>query len=118
VITGGHVVIYSQDAQADRRFFRDVLDFAHVDAGSGWLIFALPPSELAVHPSDGHNQHELYLMCDNLESTITELQRRNVAVSPVSDARWGRVIRMTLPGGGQLGLYEPQHPRATQRPDD
>lgn len=110
MITGGHVVIYSQNAEADRLFLRDVLGFDHVDAGSGWLIFALPPSEVAVHPSEEAN-HELYLMCDDLDATMTELSGKGVALWPITEVRWGRTTRLTLPGGGQVGLYEPRHAR-------
>lgn len=118
MINGVHVVIHSRNAEADRAFFRDVLDFPHVDAGGGWLIFTLPPSEIAVHPADGAGaaSHEFFLMCDDVDATVRELSARNVVFTqPVTDARWGRVTRLRLPGGGEVGLYEPRHERATGR---
>jgi catechol 2,3-dioxygenase-like lactoylglutathione lyase family enzyme len=111
VITGAHVIVYSRDADADRAFFRDVLGFRSVDAGGGWLIFALPPAELAAHPTDTDGRHELYLMCDEIEATVAELQAKGVEfTSPVSDQGFGRLTSLKLPGGGELGLYEPRHP--------
>lgn len=90
MITGGHVVIYSRDAEADRAFFKDVLEYPHVDAGGGWLIFKLPPTEVAVHPTDGPESHELYLMCDDIDATVKNLAAKGVEFSqPVTDARWG-----------------------------
>jgi catechol 2,3-dioxygenase-like lactoylglutathione lyase family enzyme len=109
VITGAHVILYSTDADADRVFLRDVLDFPHVDAGGGWLIFRLPPAEVAVHPADAPAA-ELYLMCDALEPTLAELRGRGVEFAEVQDAGWGRVTTFTLPGGATVGLYEPRHP--------
>ena len=114
VINGGHVIIYSGDAEADRAFFRDVLDYPHVDAGAGWLIFKLPPSEIAVHPVDGPPVHELYLMCDDLDATMAQLTAKGATFAAVTEARWGRLTKLRLPGGGELGLYEPRHPRATE----
>jgi catechol 2,3-dioxygenase-like lactoylglutathione lyase family enzyme len=111
VITGAHAIVYSNDADADRAFFRDVLGFPSVDAGGGWLIFALPPAELAAHPSDAGGRHELYLMCDEIESTVAELQAKGVEfTAPVSEAGFGLLTSLKLPGGGELGLYEPRHP--------
>ena len=112
-ISGAHVIIYSRDAEADRVFFRDVLDYPHVDAGGGWLIFKLPPAEVAVHPSDEPVSHELYLMCDDLDVTITELAASGVTCAAVAEARWGRLSRFQLPGGSDVGIYQPRHPRAT-----
>jgi catechol 2,3-dioxygenase-like lactoylglutathione lyase family enzyme len=115
VINGGHVVVYSRDAEADRAFFRDVLGYPHVDAGGGWLIFRLPPAEIAVHPADGPGGHEFYLMCDDVDATVRELTARGVEFTePVTEARWGRLTRFRLPGGGEMGMYEPRHPRATE----
>jgi predicted enzyme related to lactoylglutathione lyase len=109
MITGAHAIVFSQDAEADRAFFRDVLQLDHVDAGGGWLIFALPPAELAVHP--GEASHQLYLMCDDIAATATELQARGVELTQdVSDQGWGLLSAIKLPGGGELGLYEPKHP--------
>jgi hypothetical protein len=113
MIDGAHVVLYSEDAEADRDFLRDVLGFAHADAGHGWLIFALPPAEVAVHPAaPGAPSHELYLMCDDLAATTSALRERGVEFSqPVTEERWGSRTAIRLPGGGELGLYEPSHPR-------
>ncbi len=112
MIFGAHVVIHSTDAAADRAFFRDVLGYAAVDAGHDWLIFALPPAELAVHPTDGGGGHELYLMCDDLPTQIDHLAERGVDCSEVEEARWGSVTKIRLPGGGTVGLYQPRHPTA------
>jgi hypothetical protein len=111
MITGAHAIIYSKDADADRAFFRDVLEFPSTDAGGGWLIFALPPSEVAVHPADGAGGHELYLMCDDIAELARALRRKRIACSPVHQERWGLLVHVTLPSGGQLGIYEPRHPR-------
>jgi catechol 2,3-dioxygenase-like lactoylglutathione lyase family enzyme len=110
MITGAHTVLYSSDADALRAFFRDVLGFPSVDAGDGWLIFGLPPAELAAHPGEKPGS-ELYLMCDDLEATMADLRAKGVELGPVSDQGWGRVTTIALPGGGELGLYEPRHPR-------
>ena len=115
MITGIHALLYAKDADATRALFRDVLGFTSVDAGHGWLIFALPPAELGIHPEDEHGEGraELYLMCDTLESTLGELRSKGVEIArPVSDQGWGRVTAIRLPGGGELGLYEPRHPTA------
>ena len=115
MISGAHVVLYSKDAEADRRFLRDALGFKYVDAGHGWLIFALPPAELGIHPEEegGESRAELYVMCDDIDSTVTDLRNKGVEiVRPVSDQGWGRVTAIRLPGGGELGLYEPRHPTA------
>jgi hypothetical protein len=111
MIDGAHVIVYSTDAEADRAFFRNVLKFNHVDVGHGWLIFKLPPAEVAVHPSDENDLHELYLMTDDLDLEIVRLKKAGIACEPVSTQGWGRLTRMTLPGGGKLGLYQPRHAR-------
>ena len=111
MIIGAHVVIYSKDAQADRAFCRDVLGFPHVDAGHGWLIFALPPSELAVHPAETGGKEQLFLMCDDLDATMAALAAKGVTCGPIETPRWGKVTHIALPSGGTLGLYEPNHPR-------
>lgn len=114
MINGGHVIIYSRDAEADRAFFKNVLEYPHVDAGGGWLIFKLPPAEVAVHPTDGPETQELYLMCDDVDATVADLTAKGVEFTqPLTDARWGRLTRFRLPGGGEVGLYEPRHERAT-----
>ncbi|MFC6594397.1 VOC family protein [Kitasatospora paranensis] len=116
MINGAHVIIHSRDEEADRAFFRDVLEWPNVDAGGGWLIFALPPAELAVHPTDGPGAHELYLMCDDVDATVRDLTARGVEFTrPVTAAGWGRVTAFRLPGGGEVHLYEPRHARATDR---
>lgn len=112
MITGAHVIIYSNDAAADRAFLRDVIGFSHVDAGDGWLIFALPPAEAAVHPAERNDKHELYLLTDDVEAEHKRLVDAGATCSPVSDQAWGRVFGLTLPGGGDLGIYEPRHPTA------
>jgi catechol 2,3-dioxygenase-like lactoylglutathione lyase family enzyme len=112
MITGAHVILYSKDADADRAFFRDVLRFPAVDAGHGWLIFALPPAELACHPAAQGAGHELYLMCDDIAATTQSLATHKVPCTPVADRGWGLLTEITLPGGGKLGLYQPKHPLA------
>ena len=111
VIAGAHTIIFTEDAEAARAFFRDVLGFPSVDAGGGWLIFALPPGELACHPDEGPAHHELFLMCHDIERTVRELKGKGVEfAAPISDARFGRIKRLKIPGGGEIGLYEPKHP--------
>ena len=112
MISGSHVVIFSKDAEADRAFFRDVLGFQSVDAGHGWLIFALPPAEAAFHPSEENDGHEFYLMCDDLKAEMASLAKKKVQCSEVEEARWGSITKLQLPGGGQVGLYQPKHPTA------
>jgi catechol 2,3-dioxygenase-like lactoylglutathione lyase family enzyme len=112
MINGAHMIIYSKDAEADRAFFREVLGFRSVDAGHGWLIFALPPAEAAFHPTDDDEMHELYLICDDLKAEMAALKKKGVRCSEVQEARWGSVTRIQLPGGGKLGLYQPKHPTA------
>jgi catechol 2,3-dioxygenase-like lactoylglutathione lyase family enzyme len=110
MISGAHVVIYSKDAEADRAFFPDTLGLASVDAGRGWLIFALPPAEAAFHPAEENDRHELYFMCANLAEQVTALAKSGVLCSEIQDARWGSITRVRLPGGGAVGLYQPKHP--------
>jgi catechol 2,3-dioxygenase-like lactoylglutathione lyase family enzyme len=112
MISGAHVILYSKDPDADREFFRDVLKFEAVDAGGGWLIFALPPAEAAFYPADENNHHELYLMCDDVRAEIESLEARKIKCSPIVEERWGTLTRISMPGGGQLGLYQPKHPTA------
>jgi catechol 2,3-dioxygenase-like lactoylglutathione lyase family enzyme len=111
VITGTHAIIYTTDAEADRAFVRDVLGFDSVDAGGGWLIFKLPPAELALHPDATGGRHALYLMCDDVHATVAELRAAGVElVRDVTDEGFGLLTAIRLPGGGELGLYEPRHP--------
>jgi hypothetical protein len=111
MITGAHSVIYSTDPEADRAFLRDVLRLPNVDVGGGWLIFGLPPAEVAVHPSERNDVHEFYLMCDDVAALVGEMEKRNIACAPVRDQGWGLLTRLTLPGGGTLGVYQPRHER-------
>ncbi len=115
MIVGAHVIMYSRDAEADRAFLRDVFDFPFVDAGHEWLMFALPPTELAVHPTEVGGGHEVYLMCDDLKAEITRLVERGIQCSSVEEAQWGSVTTIRLPGGGEVGLYQPRHPVAIAR---
>ncbi|MGA1988187.1 MAG: VOC family protein [Candidatus Sulfotelmatobacter sp.] len=115
MINGAHIVLYTTDPEADRAFFRDVLHLPSVDAGHGWLIFALPPAEAAFHGLEKndaeHNaKHELYFMCDDITATLRDLKQKNVAVSAVNEQRWGSLATLTLPSGGKVGIYQPKHP--------
>ena len=110
MIFGAHVILYSKDAEADRAFFRDVLGFKSVDAGHGWLIFALPPGEAAVHPSNEIGTQELYFMSDDLKSEMASLAEKGVKCSETQQESWGSVTKMRLPGGGAICLYQPKHP--------
>jgi hypothetical protein len=110
MIRGAHMIIYSEDAEADRAFFRDVLEYPYVDAGHDWLIFALPPAELAVHPAGSGDRQELYLMCDDVKAFVAQMAERGVACSALHTERWGILTQLTLPGGGTLGAYQPTHP--------
>jgi catechol 2,3-dioxygenase-like lactoylglutathione lyase family enzyme len=112
MISGSHVIVYSRDAEADRSFFRDVLDLPSVDAGGGWLIFALPPAEVAVHPGDENGLHELYLTCDDLKATMARLDGHGIRCDKPKQEHWGIRTAIRLPGGGRLGLYQPQHATA------
>jgi hypothetical protein len=112
---GAHVVVFSADPEADRVFFRDVLNFPFVDVGHQWLIFALPPAELAVHPADTGGGHELFLMCDDVAAFIAEMAERDVVCSDIRTERWGLITHTTLPGGGALGVYQPTHPSPVSR---
>src|ERR1700735_233041 len=112
MITAAHVIVYSRDAEADRIFFRDVRGFPSIDAGHGWLIFALPAAEAAFHPAEQNDRHELYFMCDDLKEEISALKIKGVACSDIHNERWGSITRVSLPGGGKIGLYQPAHPTA------
>ncbi|MGA2344535.1 MAG: VOC family protein [Candidatus Sulfotelmatobacter sp.] len=116
MINGAHIVLYTTDPEADRAFFRDVLKFRSVDAGHGWLIFALPPAEAAFHGFEKNDaehagKHELYFMCDDIAATLRDLKKKNVPVSAVNEQRWGSVATLTLPSGAKVGIYQPKHPR-------
>ena len=111
MIHGAHAIVYSRKPEADRAFFRDVLGLPHVDVGQGWLIFGLPPSEVAVHPSRKNNLHELYLMCDDVSALIGKMKKRRIKCTAAKDQGYGVVTTITLPGGGKLGAYEPRHAR-------
>ena len=115
-VIGLHAILYSTKDDETRRFFKDVLGLPFVDAGHGWLIFKAPPAELAVHPADADGRHELYLMCDDLEATVKDLNAKGVQTGPIHEQRWGRLTSITLPGGDQLGMYEPRHPQAIDLP--
>ncbi len=113
MINGAHVILYSTDADADRAFLRDVIGLPHVDVGDGWLIFGLPPSEVAVHPAKENDVHELYFMCEDVNAFAAEMQKRGVACTPPENLGWGLRVEITLPGGGKLGVYQPRHARPT-----
>jgi hypothetical protein len=127
MLVGAHILLHSENSEADRVFFRDVLGFPFVDAGGGWLIFKLPPAEAAIHPSDGGGRPlpdggrpllgtVLYLMCEDLREQIKLLERKNVACTEIEEARWGITTTIKLPGGGEIGLYQPKHPTALNLP--
>jgi predicted enzyme related to lactoylglutathione lyase len=110
VITGAHAIIFTKDAEGVRAFARDVLGLSSVDAGDGWLIFALPAAELAAHPAEDAHQ-EIYLMCDDIHATVAELETKGVKFTrPITNTGWGRMTALQLPGGGELAIYEPRHP--------
>ncbi len=111
MISGFGAIIYSKDAEADRAFFRDVLGLPNVDAGGGWLIFAMPPSELAFHPAETGGTHEIYLMCEDIEAFIAEVSRQGASCEEVVDQGWGLLSSVTLPSGGTIGVYEAKHTR-------
>lgn len=111
LITGAHALLYSRDPDADRAFLRDVLGLSHVDVGDGWLIFALPPAELAVHPSSSGGRQELYLTCTDIHAFVAGMQAHDVSCEAVQELEWGKLTRIALPGGGMLGVYEPLHAR-------
>jgi hypothetical protein len=110
MITGAHSIIYSKKPEVDRKFFEEILKFPKVDIGHGWLIFALPPSEIAIHPSSKNGQHEFYLMCDDVNSFIKEMKTKKIKCSKIDKQPWGSLTYITLPGGGELGVYEAKHP--------
>ena len=111
MITGAHSIIYSKEPEADRAFLRDVLQFPHVDVGGGWLIFGLPPAEVAVHPGEENDVHEFYLMCDDVKAFVADMKKRRIVCSEIHQQPWGMLTQVTLPGGGKLGVYQPRHDR-------
>lgn len=111
MIVGAHSIIYSRNPELDRAFLRDVLKLTSVDVGGGWLIFGLPPAEVAVHPSTKNDVHEFYLMCDDVEGLVADLKKNKIACSPAQNEAWGMLTHVTLPGGGKLGIYQPRHER-------
>jgi hypothetical protein len=111
MLTGAHAILYSTDADADRRFLRDILKLPSVDVGDGWLIFGLPPAEVAVHPSGSNDRHELYLMVDDIEAFVAAMAQQGVQCDAVTNLGWGRLGSIHLPGGGKLGVYQPRHAR-------
>jgi hypothetical protein len=111
MIIGAHSIIYSRQADADRAFLRDVLRLSSVDVGGGWLIFGLPPAEVAVHPGDRNNVHEFYLLCDDIEAFVTDMKQRRIECAEVMHLDWGSMTHVRLPGGGKLGVYQPKHAR-------
>jgi len=111
MINGAHAVIYSKDPEADKAFLRDILKFPYVDVGHGWLIFGMPPSEVAVHPSENNDVHEFFLMCDDIDAFIAEMNDKGVETSEIQAQPWGMLTKITLPGGGKLGVYQPRHER-------
>ncbi len=116
MFAGSHMIVYTRDADADRAFFRDVLDLPSVDSGGGWLIFGLPPSEIAFHPAAANDVHEIYLVTADIRDTMRELGARGVVCDPTSEERWGVRTAIHLPGGGRIGLYEPKHPTVIPLP--
>src|SRR5438128_12625179 len=115
MIIGAHSIVYSKKPEADRAFLRDVLELPNVDVGGGWLIFGLPPGEVAVHPSDENDVHEFYLMCDDVKAFSDRMKKAKVACSSIHEERWGSLVHITLPGGGKLGIYQPKHPLAIEK---
>ncbi|MFF8599742.1 VOC family protein [Streptomyces sp. NPDC015232] len=117
MFSGAHVILYTRDAEADRAFLKDVVGFPHVDAGRGWLVFRLPPAEIAVHPTEGEPKHEVYLMCEDLTRTLGDLEDRGAEISrAITEQPWGLLAAVRLPSGTELPLYEPRHPTALDLP--
>jgi catechol 2,3-dioxygenase-like lactoylglutathione lyase family enzyme len=116
MLIGVHVVIYTKDAEADRAFFQNILGFRSVDAGHGWMIFGVPAAEVAFHPHDQNNKHEMFFICDDLKTEVAALEKRGVRFGEISEERWGSRTKLLLPGGGEVALYEPKHPIALEKP--
>ena len=117
MLIGAHSIIYSTNPDADRAFLRDVLRLPNVDVGEGWLVFGLPPAEVAVHPSDTNDRHEFYLLCDDVVAFVAEMKTHNIACGPLQNQGWGVLTQLTLPGGGKLGIYQPRHARPKMMAD-
>ena len=117
MITGAHTLIFSKDPEADRIFFRDVLRLTHVDVGDGWLIFGLPPSEVAIHPTDDCDRQAFYLICDDIEAFVLEMEEHAIHCAPIQEQSWGRLTGITLPGGGTLGVYQASHAHPKPMPE-
>jgi hypothetical protein len=115
MLTGAHSIIYSTNPEADRAFLRDVFKLPFTDAGDGWLIFGLPPAEVAIHPSEQNDIQELYLICDDIKEFVARMNKEKIPCSKVENQSWGLLTHLTMPGGGKLGVYEPRHPRPKQR---
>jgi len=111
MINGAHAIVYSKNPEADLKFLRDALGLPHVDVGGGWLIFAMPPSEIAIHPSDENDHHELFFMCEDIKAFVAAMKRKKIACGAISDQGWGLLTQIVLPGGGKLGVYQPRHAR-------
>lgn len=111
MINGAHCIIYSKDADADRAFFKDVLGLPHVDVGDGWLIFGLPPAEVAIHPGATGGTHEVYLMCEDIEAFVDAVGKRGITTDAIANRGWGLLVNVHLPGGATLGVYQPRHDR-------
>ncbi|HTH57713.1 MAG TPA: hypothetical protein VL728_16820 [Cyclobacteriaceae bacterium] len=109
--SGVHLIIHSKNAEADKVFFRDILKLTHVAVGDGWLIFGLPPAELAVHPSSDNDHHEIYLTCDDVYRFVEKMSEHKIECSKIQDRGWGQLVQLTLPGSGKLGVYQPRHAR-------
>lgn len=109
MIQAAHVIVYTTDAEADRAFFRDVLGWSHVDVGHGWLIFKMPPSEVAMHPAETNNKHELYFVVEDIQAFLSEMASRGVPTAPIHEEMWGSLTSITLPGGGTIGVYQAKH---------
>lgn len=111
MLSGIHLIIYSKNTEADKAFFKNILKLTHVDVGDGWLIFGLPPSELAVHPSSENDKHEIYLMCEDIKKFVSEMSKQKISCGKIQQQGWGQLVQLTLPGGGKLGVYQPRHAR-------
>jgi len=111
MITGAHSIIYSDQPEADRKFLQEILGLPYVDVGRGWLIFGLPPAEIAVHPGESNDRQELYFMCENIIEFVSHMDEHNIKCDVIEDQGWGMLTRIRLPGGGKIGVYQPRHPR-------